>query len=126
MKKAVLWPLSLLAILLIITWSCEEDSDDATCVQFVHPECVSMDFNACTDDKGDYYEYNNEKYYCSDYFTTGDSDPCEGAADQLALDTGCATSASVGNTKSTLSYTNFVINAMIQVRAEAKAAAGCN
>ncbi len=133
MKKVVFLPISLLMMLLVLTWGCEDDSteDDTTdesCVRFDSPTCSELTFNACSDDGGDYYEYEEAKYYCSDYYEEGDEDDCSGAAAQIVVDSGCATTTSSVSTKSALmsSYTSFVLDAMIEVRAQAKAAAGCN
>ncbi|MCW3787540.1 hypothetical protein [Plebeiibacterium sediminum] len=132
MKKVVLLPISLLMILSLLTWSCEDDNDDTTgedsCVRFDSPTCVDLSFSACSDDNGDYYLYEGDKYYCSDYYTAGDANECSGASEQIVIDSGCAVSASSGmELKSAMSsYTSFVLNAMIEVKAQAKEAAGCN
>ncbi len=131
MKKVILLPISLLMMLTFLTWSCEDDSDDSTedyCERFDSPSCTDLTFSACSDDNGDYYEYEGTKYYCSTYYTEGDADECDGASEQIVVVSGCAASAaSAVELKSAMtSYSSFVLNAMIQVREEAKAAAACN
>ena len=127
MKKAFLLPISLVITLSLLTWACEEDeTGDETCVAFDSPVCADLSFSACSDDNGDYYEYNGSKYYCSTYYTSGDSDSCSGAADKIVEVSGCAATSGVVLKSAQESYVSFVLNAMKEVRAQAKAAAGCN
>ncbi len=140
MKKVILLPISLLMLLMFITWGCEDEAtddteDDAVCVAGAADECPALSFNACSDSNGDYYEYNDTKYYCDDYSEqdevdeNGDAIECSGAAASIVTASGCATStASVGSVSlksAKASYVSFLLEAMDQVRAEAKAAAGC-
>ncbi|GAF03566.1 hypothetical protein [Saccharicrinis fermentans] len=128
MKKMFLLPIALGMVLSFITWGCEDEEEDAFCEAFTSPECSELSFNACSDENGDYYENGDVKYYCSEYYEDGDEDECDGAADQLILDSGCVSSSesSASLKSATLSYKSFVLSAMAEVRTQAKFAAGCN
>ncbi|TLX76124.1 hypothetical protein E9993_07895 [Labilibacter sediminis] len=126
MKKIVLLPISLLAALLFVTWGCEKDSDeDEVCLAFDHPECASLTFSSCSDGERDYFVYNGKNYYCDEYFEQGDSDPCEGASDQVAADSQCQASSAQLKSGGE-SFNLFLLEAMQTVRSLAKETAGCN
>ncbi len=128
MKKVFLLPITLVMVLGLLTWSCEDDSSDEICEKFDSPVCSDLSFSACSDDNGDYYLYEGTKYYCSSYYTEGDSDECTGASEKIVEVSGCASSSTSGVTvKSAMtSYTSFMLAAMNEVRALASEAAGCN
>jgi len=126
MKKTELLSISLYFIFSLLITGCESEDNEPVCRRFVSPECATLDFNTCSDDKGDYYEYDGSKYYCKDYFVAGDSDECGGAAEKLVSETNCVASSAATMKSGALSYKSFVLDAMSKVRSETILAAGCN
>lgn len=122
MKRTFFLPVTLLLALLFVTVACENDDDnDPICEAFESPDCPSLIFTACSDGDRDYLEYNDKKYYCE----SEGIDPCEDAAQEIISEAEC-TAPSAAMLKSGSSHEYFVLGAIAKVRAEARAAAGCN
>ncbi len=132
MKKVSFLSIGVLMTILFMTWGCEDDSTDSTdvCSAFEAPTCSELTFTACSDEDGnDYYQYSGTDYYCSDYDKATDSVDCQSTIDTIVSLSGCTAALDLTddiNLKSaSISYASFLLNAMEEVRAEAKAAAGC-
>jgi hypothetical protein len=83
-KKIYLLPLTLLAVLALVTWSCQKDDEEDVCKKFEPQQCEIA--NACcpTDGTNCYYEYGDRKFYCDrTQATNDDPDGCNKAEDDV-------------------------------------------
>ncbi len=134
MKKVSFLSILVVITSLLMTWGCEDDTESGDyCSLFDDvPSCPSFSFTACSDDDGnDYYLIDGDtvKYYCSVYDKETDTVTCQSTVDTLVSLSGCAEAMDFADDISLksarISYASFLLDAMDEVRAEARAAAGC-
>lgn len=74
-KRIFLLPLTLLAILAIVTWGCEKDKDDV-CQAWEPPQCEILTACCPLDGGNCYYEFEDVIVYC-------DGEDCDEAMDEI-------------------------------------------
>jgi hypothetical protein len=94
-QKVYLLPLTLLVLLGVVVWSCEDKKDEDVCEKF-QPQAQCEIANACCPQDGGncYYELGDRKFYCDKTKATStDKDGCNEAEDQV-LTAACPASKS--------------------------------
>ena len=131
MKKVRFLSIGLLMTILLVTWSCEEETSDDVCSAFQAPSCSTLTFTTCEDESGNiYYQYDGKDYFCKDYDLSTDTVECQSTIDKIVSLSNCVATTDFSDELSLksarISYVSFLLNAKEEVHAKAIAAAGCN